>query len=382
MRSSALSTLIVILITANVHPKPCLAPDQGVWHSLNRAMSDQPLIDQPYMVKQTMTLSAFPKTWSNILAGTAVPADIFILLETPQPWSKPALLSEGVPESVRQVIKPLLESTSRVRVHLIANEQTPHQIQRRILIYRRAGSLAGRTANLGLGSRLARDYEGWEIQAETPEAMAPALTCFLHEAARAQQGEQWQIRSLADDPIRHLMICTHASHNECCGIYGYPFYQAAIAHIQQLGLTQYIQPWQISHIGGHRFAPTLIDFPQGRYYGNLDEDSLQCLLKQRGAIAPLFSTYRGWSLLPKPLQILEAELFRQYGWEWLHSRVAGRILNQNETHKQFWVELWVESAKQPLHQFTAEIRQNIVHSYQLESDVEDDLASLIRRKTG
>ena len=328
-----------------------------------------------------MNSLTLPETRPETLVGTAVPADTFILLETPQPWVKPALLSEGVPESLRQVIKPLLQSGLRVRVHLIANEATPTQTQRRILVFQRTAFSRLGTVSQGLGMRLASDYQAWEIQAETPIQMAPALNSFLHESTRTQ-GDQWQVRPITRHTLRHLMICTHASHNECCGIYGYPFYQAAIAHIQQLGLAQQVKPWQISHIGGHRFAPTLIDFPQGRYYGNLDESSLQCLLKQRGAIAPLLSTYRGWSLLPKPLQILEAELMRQHGWDWLRGRVAGRILEQYEEDKQFWVELWFESAKQQLLRYTAEIRQNVIQTCQLESDFESDLQQRVHLKTG
>ncbi|MEO1297299.1 MAG: sucrase ferredoxin [Cyanobacteria bacterium J06636_16] len=327
-----------------------------------------------------MNSSTVPTIPSDALIGTAVPADTFILLETAQPWCKPALLSEGIPESLRQVVKPLLESTTvKVRVHLIANEQTSTQTQRRILVFRRPGVSAASTAKSGLGKRLARDYKAWEIQVETPDDMAPALSSFLNNTAQTQRIDPWRSQLSA----RHLMICTHASHHECCGIHGYPFYQAAIARIHQLELTQHIQPWQISHIGGHRFAPTLIDFPQGRYYGNLNEDSLQGLLKQRGAIAPLLSTYRGWSLLPKPVQLLEAELFRRHGWGWLHNRVAGRILDQEDASQQSTVELWVESAEQQLLcRYTGEIDQNKLLSHQIDAAFEADMDQLLQRKTG
>ncbi len=306
------------------------------------------------------------------LIGTAVPADTFILLETPHPWEKPALLSPEVPESLRQVIRPLLEAGSGIRVHLIANEQTSSQAQRRILIFQRPSSSPGQF------SRLMGAYKAWEIQVDSSADMATALEEFL---ANKQIG---QPHRLSDQ--RHLMICTHASHNECCGIYGYPFYRDAIAltgqfaTIQQLGLTQQVQPWQISHIGGHRFAPTLIDFPQGRYYGNLDQASLLCLLQQQGDIELLLSTYRGWSLLPKPLQILEAELLRQHQWNWLRGRVAGRILKQNKGH--LWVELLFESPRQQLLRYTAEIDNNILQSYQLESEQPSNLTQSIHRKTG
>ena len=304
-------------------------------------------------------------TGSKSLIGTAVPADTFILLETPQPWDKPALLSPGVPESVRQAIKPWLEAGARV--HLIANGQTLNQSQRRILIFQRPGN-----AHPVQDNPLVGKYKSWEILVDTPAEMAPALDAFL-------QGKPvGQMSSLAGQ--RHLMVCTHASHNECCGIYGYPFYKDAIATIQTLGLAHKVHPWQISHIGGHRFAPTLIDFPQGRYYGNLDQEALLCLLKQQGDIEPLLSTYRGWSLLPKPLQILEVELLRRHQWDWLQGRVAGRLLNQDKGRTR--VELWFESAQQPLVRYTGEIHNNELQRYQREPAENATAAQLIHRKTG
>lgn len=301
---------------------------------------------------------------SEALIGTAVPADTFILIETPQPWDKPALLSTGIPEALRQVVKPLL--SAGVRVHLIANEQTLDQARRRILIFQRP-----KASHPSRGTRLLGKYKSWEIQVDSPAEMAPALEQFLQNRVGQQPILSGQ---------RHLMICTHASHNECCGMYGYPFYKDAIATIQQLGLTQQVHPWQISHIGGHRFAPTLIDFPQGRYYGNLDQDSLLCMLKQQGDIVPLLSTYRGWSLLPKPLQILEAELFQQHQWDWLQGQASGHILKQDQGY--VWAELWFKSPKQSLRRYTAKLKNNKLLSYRLESEPSTDFAPLTHRKTG
>ena len=295
---------------------------------------------------------------SESLIGTAVPADTFILLETPQPWEKPALLSPGVPEPLRQLLRPLLGSG--VRVHLIADEDTPAQTQRRMLIFQRSGR------------QLESTYTAWEIQVDSAAEMAPALAGFWQNQRGAQR--------LSQAGQRHLMICTHASHNECCGLYGYPFYQDAIATIQQLGLTQQVHPWQISHIGGHRFAPTLIDFPQGRYYGNLNQTALIRLLTQQGNIEPLLSTYRGWSLLPKPLQILEAKLLKQYQWPWLRAQVGGHMLKQHQGHQ--WAELWFKLPKQGLHRYTAKFENNKLLSYQLASDNPVSLTSLMQRKTG
>ncbi|MDB9524951.1 sucrase ferredoxin [Oscillatoria sp. CS-180] len=324
-----------------------------------------------------MDLPIFPDTQNQSLIGTAVPADTFILLETPQPWIKPALLSEGIPESLRRVIRSLLQSRTGLRVHLIANEQTSTQLCRRILIFQRTPSSRVAKAHLTLKHTPTRAYDAWEIQVKTLADMAPALEAFFEESPSASANYRW-----SRSKQRHLMICTHASHNECCGIHGYPFYQSAIAHIEQLGLTQNIVPWQVSHIGGHRFAPTLIDFPQGRYYGNLNEAVLPDLLKQQGPIAPVLSTYRGWSLLPKPLQLLEAELFNQHGWRWLTNKVMGRVIEKADTTQHCRVELWTESADQKRLHYIADIQNKTILACRIATISELNASQLLTRKTG
>lgn len=325
-----------------------------------------------------MTLSTLPTTQAEPLIGTAVSAQLFILLETPQPWIKPALLSDGVPESLRQTVKTVLGPESGVRVHLICNEQTSTQAQRRILIFRRASSASTRSAYPGFAEGWVKGYEAWELRVETPEIMAPALAAFLGGNPQAN-GVSCQ-RIPADQ--RHWLICTHATHNECCGIYGIPFYQATIAKIQQLGLTHQVQPWEVTHIGGHRFAPTLIDFPQGRYYGNLEEESLICLLKQSGAIAPLISRYRGWCLMPKPLQVLEGELLKHHGWNWMQGQMAGRILDQDTENGRVWVELWFKSPDQSRWRYTAELHHGKLYEYQMSPKSELRWSPLVTRKIG
>jgi hypothetical protein len=78
-----------------------------------------------------------------------------------------------------------------------------------------------------------------------------------------------------------------------------------------------VRLWQTSHIGGHRFAPTLIDLPQGRVYGRLDPTTLAPLLTKSGSIRSLQPVYRGCSLLPQALQPVELALMQHYGWPWL-----------------------------------------------------------------
>lgn len=59
-----------------------------------------------------------------------------------------------------------------------------------------------------------------------------------------------------------LWVCTHGQRDFCCGTHGGRVF--AEAH-RMLG----DDAWQTSHLGGHRFAPTLLAWPQGVCYGRL-----------------------------------------------------------------------------------------------------------------
>lgn len=141
-----------------------------------------------------------------------------------------------------------------------------------------------------------------------------------------------------DTQTRDILICTHGSHDQCCAKYGNVFYREALATISNLALDR-VRIWQASHIGGHRFAPTAIDFPDGRYYGRLDQNSFKSILTRSGDIQCFKNVYRGWGILPCPAQFLERELILMHGWDWFNYQVATQIVKQNEDESYNCVEI-------------------------------------------
>lgn len=66
------------------------------------------------------------------------------------------------------------------------------------------------------------------------------------------------------DPV--FLTCTHGRHDPCCAEQGRPIARAlAAAHPAQ--------SWEVSHIGGDRFAGNVLVLPEGLYYGHLHPDS-------------------------------------------------------------------------------------------------------------
>jgi hypothetical protein len=101
----------------------------------------------------------------------------------------------------------------------------------------------------------------------------------------------------SDDPI--ICVCTHARHDQCCAVKGRPVATALAAAFPD-------ETWECSHLGGDRFAATLILFPEGLYYGRATVDGAPDLVEryQEGLVDP--RTYRGRSSLPNVVQAAES----------------------------------------------------------------------------
>lgn len=177
---------------------------------------------------------------------------------------------------------------------------------------------------------LTNGYLKAEFNLQNIDNVATAIREFL-------SGNSQNIE-LKPNLARDILICTHGSHDKCCAKYGNPFYRKALALVSDLSLSN-IRIWQASHFGGHRFAPTAIDFPEGRYYGALDEDSFRYILTKKGDINCFKNVYRGWSVLPTLVQLLERELILLHQWDWLNYKVEGKITQQNEDKSINTVEL-------------------------------------------
>jgi hypothetical protein len=103
------------------------------------------------------------------------------------------------------------------------------------------------------------------------------------------------------DRGRDLMVCTHGSRDACCGKFGYPLYRrlSELAAREGNGL----RVWRCSHLGGHRFAPTLLDLPSGRVFGRVAENDAEALLAGGAARAPRRHWRRGTaSCSPSPIR--------------------------------------------------------------------------------
>ena len=101
-----------------------------------------------------------------------------------------------------------------------------------------------------------------------------------------------------------IFICTHGRHDKCCAKFGHKLAEKMRSHVIKQKLP--IEIWESSHLGGHRFAATMIDFPSGFSYGSLNPDNVQDFLAYKRVNKIYASCYRGSVFLPELEKVAEA----------------------------------------------------------------------------
>jgi hypothetical protein len=144
---------------------------------------------------------------------------------------------------------------------------------------------------------------GWTEEWSSPLADADGIL------EQMKQGESGTVAFF------RLLVCTHGSRDSCCGTLGV----RAAQLLRECGNNPdgAAPVWEVSHLGGHRFAPTLLAIPSWRMYGRLplQADELRLWLDAvRQGQSDARSGLRGHAAYEPQLQVLEAELFLRKGY--------------------------------------------------------------------
>lgn len=269
-------------------------------HEPARSGRDSPLPTRPVCSQVAHAAAEDP-------IGTARHFDRYLMLELPLPW--PHGMGTPVWES-RHV-------SARLRSSLRAATRRTEQHGATMKTFAAAPDSEYSTEGFMRVIRFDQDHHRaatlTRLEYHVPDELAPDLVDALFAADPTGLAEF--VRYQEATPRRDLVVCTHASVDGCCGTFGYPLYQALR---QEHGSNQNLRVWRVSSFGGHRFAPTLIDLPEGRYWGKITPERMGQLVHRNGTPADLMDCYRGWAALRHPAhQALERELFRAQGWDWI-----------------------------------------------------------------
>jgi len=107
-----------------------------------------------------------------------------------------------------------------------------------------------------------------------------------------------------DEPV--FLVCTHGRHDACCAERGRPL-AAALSEVAP------DSTWEVSHIGGDRFAANVLVLPHGLYYGRLLPGDAAELGRRHLSGELDLEHLRGRSAYPFAVQAAEVYLRRHLG---------------------------------------------------------------------
>jgi hypothetical protein len=103
------------------------------------------------------------------------------------------------------------------------------------------------------------------------------------------------------------LVCAHGVRDQCCAREGAP----VINELRTLGVEEV---WATTHLGGHRFAATLVCLPEGIQFGRVKPHEVGRLVDGiRASEIFDFDRFRGQTALSREAQVAEAYLRRREG---------------------------------------------------------------------
>ncbi|MDT0305640.1 sucrase ferredoxin [Streptomyces sp. DSM 44917] len=173
------------------------------------------------------------------LPGTAATAGTWLLIEQPGPWGARALTDSRLDPGVGRALGAW--DAAGVRAALIRRPGRDGAAEER-----RAGRVfLAHTAPGNAWIRALCPADPRELLALDPARLGAGH----HDGV----GEPYRGAPL-------VLVCTNGRRDRCCAVLGRPLAAEAAA-------AGGASVWEVTHLGGHRFAPTLLVLPHGYAYG-------------------------------------------------------------------------------------------------------------------
>jgi len=217
------------------------------------------------------------------LAGTAATARTWLLIEQPGPWGAKALTSSHLDPVLGRALEAAAAGTG-VRIALIrrpgrhADCHTPskrhvyaaHTIPGNVWLHDATTSDPQQVLNLDFAALGMGD----------PHTFDAVLQGRPHTGA----------------PL--ALVCTNGKRDRCCALLGRPL----AAELASSGVHG---TWEVTHLGGHRFSPTLLVLPYGYTYGRAEAHAVKEILQAVREGRVVTEGCRGSSAWERPGQAAE-----------------------------------------------------------------------------
>ncbi|MFE2882043.1 sucrase ferredoxin [Streptomyces sp. NPDC059272] len=217
------------------------------------------------------------------ISGTAATATTWLLLEQPGPWGAKALTSSHLDPVVGRALEAAAADTG-VRIALI----------------RRPGRHADPASSPVRQVYAAHTVPGnvWLHGATTedPRELLGLDFGALGAGDPRSFGSTLGGRPHTGDPL--ALVCTNGKRDRCCALLGRPL-------AAELAASGVEGAWEVTHLGGHRFSPTVLVLPYGYAYGRVQAHGIKEILHgvQEGRV--VVEGCRGASAWERPGQAAE-----------------------------------------------------------------------------
>jgi hypothetical protein len=216
------------------------------------------------------------RTLDEPIAGTALDQTThWILLEHRGPWAPKAIDAPGLTGAVRAHLQHVLDTVENSRLQLMRRPASQSGPLRVFLV----------------------------ISTRTQQRVHSVLLPDLAALCRVDLVSILNGRTkspLWTAPL--YLVCCHGVRDRCCARQGMPVFSG-------LEAIEGDAVWQTTHLGGHRFAATVLVLPHGQHYGRVEAEEVE-QLRQGVHAGRIYDPerFRGWTAQPRAAQAADAWL--------------------------------------------------------------------------
>lgn len=252
------------------------------------------------------------------MVGTAARVEAWFLLEYEGVWGAKATEENELPWVVQNWLKEKLSAVGEGRLQFIKQD-------------RPAGS------------------RGICFFVALPREAAPSLYRFRLDAYEDLLDLDVKAVASGDSnydefihPESLYLVCTNGRRDRCCARSGMALFQGLVAYVGDT-------VWQSTHLGGHRFAPTVLTVPDGAFYGRLTPADLASFVKSQQDRHLYLDNLRGRCCYEKVAQAADHFLRQKTR---VLERSAYRLSGSRRLDERHWLVTFVSPDSGEVHRLT------------------------------
>ncbi len=186
-----------------------------------------------------------------IVGTAAAKTSVWLGIEIRGAWPHDALMSDAVPEVLRTAVRTWAAAIPGFRPQGLRRPGRDNCVEPAVFV------------------ALTHPEHDVVVRLDVGSLEALAATDLPAVVDALRSGEVPDGARVVETPM--AWVCVHGKRDRCCAKFGTPVYEAA-------SRVPGVDAWHTSHLGGHRFAATLLCLPRGICYGRVKARQVEGLL--------------------------------------------------------------------------------------------------------